>query len=141
MNGLLTAWIWLGEGGKIFDGRRAKEERLILRVEGARSGERWKPILRVGAEWKTAGGGWEKKGLEGKYMEWVDEEGVLNEERLGAWLVGGLPFLKQGHQVGMNGEDGTSQRENVSSRVEGLPRAVGAVGEKPTGGKKGRKKG
>jgi Microsomal signal peptidase 25 kDa subunit (SPC25) len=130
LNGLLTAWVWLGESGLIFDGARGGGD--SLRVWALTEKEKWTPGFGVKAQW-TGEMGEGGKEVRGKFTEWFDEKGFMVEGKLREWLVGALPVLK-----------GT-----VGKRDGGEKEALGDLGQidggvdtpAKAGGKKGRKKG
>ena len=131
LNGLLTAWVWLGEAGLVFDGSRG-DGRLRLWVKP--SGGKYSPAF--GVKWVWNGEAGEAKGT---YMQWFDEKGFLSEEALKEWLVSNVPVLKR-LEGDVTGEEQDAVVESVDGGVgEGEARSPGSGSGRGT--KKGRKKG
>jgi hypothetical protein len=130
LNGLLTAWVWLGESGLIFDGTRGRGD--SLRVWALTEKEKWTPGFGVKVQWtgEMGDGGRE---VRGKFTEWFDEKGFMVEGKLREWLVGALPVLK-----GTAGKRNGGEKEALGDlgRIDG-----GVDTPAKAGGKKGRKKG
>lgn len=139
LNSFLTYHIWKVEAGRVFVGKREGGQKLTLQS----SVQKHKPIykLRVGYE-APSGKKWEDKEVEGRFMEWFNEDGFLQHGDLRQWLARNIDVVGQAES-----QNTTVVAEQVSQddtlgprRTPILPAVSGIDGTSSVKGRKIKKK-